>query len=91
MWSKTKKALDDRLAASLKKRVRYGCEVYITKKIKWWSDTPVFYIYVDGEMWLATDPLYAYDEATIHRELIAQCPMTWITGKNTIQKNRRQK
>ena len=74
MWSKTKKALDDRLAASLKKRVRYGCEVYTTKKIKWCSDMPVFYIYVDGEMWLATNLMYSYDESIAHDELMAQCP-----------------
>lgn len=74
MWSKTKKALDDRLAASLKKRVRYGCEVYTTKKIRWCTDMPVFYIYVDGEMWLATNPMYVWDESCALSELIAQCP-----------------
>lgn len=74
MWSKTKKALDDRLAGSLKGRVRYCCEVYTTVKLKWWTETPVFYIYVDEEMWFATNPMYYYDEGSMHGELMNQYP-----------------
>lgn len=73
MWSKTKKSLDDRLADSLKKRVRYGCEVYRTNRLKWWTETPVFYIHVDGEMWFATNPMYYHDEWNTHWELMDQC------------------
>lgn len=58
MWSKTKKALMDRMADSLKKRVRYNFEVYTTNKCCWWSETPVFYIHVDDELWFATNPQY---------------------------------
>lgn len=58
MWSKTRKALMDRMADSLKKRVRYNFEVYTTKKCRWWSETPVFYIHVDDELWFATNPQY---------------------------------
>ncbi|HBA49418.1 MAG TPA: hypothetical protein DCZ91_16805 [Lachnospiraceae bacterium] len=58
MWSKTKKALMDRMSENLKKRVRYNFEVYTTNKCRWWSETPVFYIYVDDELWFATNPQY---------------------------------
>lgn len=55
MWSKTKQILMDRMADSLKKRVRYNFEVYTTNKCRWWSETSVFYIYVDGRLWFATN------------------------------------
>lgn len=58
MWSKTKKALMDRTADCLKKRVRYNFEVYTTNKCKWWTETPVFYIYVDDKLWFASNPNY---------------------------------
>lgn len=58
MWSKTKKALNDRMAVSLKKHVRYNFEVYVTNKYKWYTEMPVFYIYVDDELWFATNPEY---------------------------------
>lgn len=74
MWSKTKKALDNRLADSLKSRIRYGCEVYRTTKIKWWTETPVFYIHVDDELWFATNPMYYGDESTAHWKLMDECP-----------------
>lgn len=56
MWSKTKKALNDRLTDSLKNRVRYNFEVYTTNRSCWWSETPVFYIYVDDKLWFASNP-----------------------------------
>lgn len=74
MWSKTKKALDNRLADALKDRIRYGCEVYTTTKIKWWTETPVFYIHVDDELWFATNPMHYIDERTVHRELMDEYP-----------------
>ena len=58
MWSKTKQVLTERMADSLKKRVRYNFEVYTTNKCHWWSETPVFYIYVDGERWFSTKLFY---------------------------------
>lgn len=58
MWSKTKKALMDRMADSLKKRVRYNFEVYTTNQCRWWSEMRVFYIYVDDGLWFATNPQY---------------------------------
>ena len=48
----------DRTADCLKKRVRYNFEVYTTNKCRWWSETPVFYIYVDDELWFASNPNY---------------------------------
>lgn len=54
MWSKTKKALMERTADNLKKRVRYNFEVYTTKRRH--SEMAVFYIYVDNELWFATNP-----------------------------------
>lgn len=62
MWSKTRKALMDRMADSLKKRVRYNFEVYTTKKCRWWSETPAFYIHVDDELWFATNPQYYWKQ-----------------------------
>lgn len=59
MWSKTKQVLTERMANSLKKRVRYNFEAYTTNKCCWWSETPVFYIYVDGKLWFSTK-LYYY-------------------------------
>ena len=58
MWSKTKKALMDRMADCLKRRVRYNFEVYTTNKCKRWTETPVFYIYVDDDLWFASNPMY---------------------------------
>lgn len=63
MWSKTKKALMDRMADSLKKRVRYNFEVYATNKCRWWSETPVFYIYVDNDLWFASNLKYYWMES----------------------------
>ncbi|WP_304975276.1 hypothetical protein [uncultured Acetatifactor sp.] len=62
MWSKTKKALMDRMADSLKKRVRYNFEVYTTNKCRWWSEAPVFYIHVDDALWFATNPQYYWKQ-----------------------------
>lgn len=59
MWNKTKQILMERLTDSLKKRVRYKFEVYTTNKCHWWSEAPVFYIYVDDERWFLTK-LYYY-------------------------------
>ena len=56
MWSKTKQVLTERMADSLKKRVRYNFEVYTTNKCHWWSETSV--IYVDGERWFSTKFYY---------------------------------
>lgn len=56
MWSKTKKALMDRMADSLKERVRYNFEVYSTNKFRYWTKMKVLYIYVDDELWFATNP-----------------------------------
>lgn len=58
MWSKTQKALMDRMADSLKQRVRYNFEVYTTKKFCHWTEMKVLYIYVDDELWFATNPEY---------------------------------
>ena len=61
MWSKTKWALEQRLAECLKGRVSYS---YTAKRVNhkpWGMDMWVMYIYVDKEIWLATNPNY-YDE-----------------------------
>lgn len=62
MWSKTKQVLMERMADSLKKRVRYNFEVYTTNKCRYWSEMSVFYIFVDDELWFATNPKYWYKE-----------------------------
>ena len=60
MWSMTQKALENRLADCLKERVYYSYAVYDTFKHNkvpcWGSEFRVFYIRVDGETWLASDP-----------------------------------
>lgn len=75
MWSKTKKALMDRMADNLKKRVRYNFEVYTTNKCRWWSETPVFYIYVDDELWFASNPKsYSKETEYLHDNVDKRLP-----------------
>lgn len=59
MWSKTKQILMERMTDRLKERVRYNFEVCTTNKCRWWSETSVFYVYVDGEVWF-TPNSYGY-------------------------------
>lgn len=56
MWSKTKKALMERMAYKLKNRVRYNFEVYTTKWRR--TEMSVFYICVDSNTWFASNPKY---------------------------------
>jgi hypothetical protein len=64
MWSKTRQVLENRLAASLKGRVGYHCDVYRTKgcKSRKWFGNPtemhVLSIVVDGKSWFCTNPNY---------------------------------
>lgn len=58
MWTKTRKALMERTADCLKTRVRYNFEVYTTTKLCHWREMPVFYLYVDNELWFASNPHY---------------------------------
>lgn len=51
MWSKTRKALTDRLADNLKKRVSYSFAEYLTN----YHELPVFYIRVDNKTWFSSD------------------------------------
>ena len=46
----------DRTADCLKEHVRYNFEVYTTSC--WGTEMPVFYIYVDDELWFASNPNY---------------------------------
>ena len=57
MWSKTKWALEQRLADSLKNRVSYSFAV----KRTFYSELHTMYIHVDGEVWFATNQK-SYDE-----------------------------
>ena len=57
MWSKTRWALEQRLAESLKKRVSYSFAV----KRTFYSELHTMYIHVGGEVWFATNPK-SYDE-----------------------------
>lgn len=50
------------MAGCLKKRVRYNFEVYTTNKCGWYSEMSVFYIYVDDELWFASNPKYYWEE-----------------------------
>ena len=58
MWTKTRKALMERTADCVKNRVRYNFEVYTTTKLCHWREMPVFYLYVDNELWFASNPHY---------------------------------
>lgn len=63
MWSKTKQALESRLAEGLKGRVSYHYDVYRTKKCKekpWWggSTMHVLSILVDGTPWFCSNPMF---------------------------------
>ena len=52
MWSKTKWALEQRLADSLKNRVSFSFSV----KRTFYSELHVMYIHVDGDVWFASSP-----------------------------------
>lgn len=52
MWSKTKWALEQRLADSLKSRVSFSFSV----KRTFYSELHVMYIHVDGDVWFASNP-----------------------------------
>lgn len=56
MWTKTRKALESRLADWLKKRVSYNFAVYSTNKYKYYMEMNVFYIQVDKKVWFASNP-----------------------------------
>lgn len=56
MWTKTRKALESRLADCLKKRVSYNFAVYSTNKYKYYMEMYVFYIQVDKKVWFASNP-----------------------------------
>ena len=58
MWSKTRKALNDRLADCLKNRVNYNFMVYTSTPYKWCTEMPVFYIHVDKKTWFASNPMF---------------------------------
>ena len=72
MWSKTKKALEDRLADSLKGRVKYGFEVFSTKDYE--SEMSVFYIEVDKKRWFSSNPMYHVDALESHNQLMSDLP-----------------
>jgi hypothetical protein len=52
MWSKTKWALEQRLADSLKNRVSFSFSV----KRTFYSELHVMYIHVDSDVWFASNP-----------------------------------
>lgn len=53
MWSKTRQVLLSKLAPSLQGRVNFIKEAFTTKKLKYWSTTPIFRVTVDGKTWFA--------------------------------------
>lgn len=55
MWSKTKKALESRLADCLKDRVYYTFAKYTYYDNCWDYVYPIFYIRVDKETWFSTN------------------------------------
>ena len=61
MWSKTRKALLERLAPSLKGRVDYHYAVYEQEPLPSLAAFHVFYIRVDLQVWFATNQNF-YDE-----------------------------
>ncbi|MDE6034594.1 MAG: hypothetical protein K2G36_01610 [Ruminococcus sp.] len=60
MWSKTKKALENRLAECLRDRVYYTFARHIYYDYHWSYHFPIFYIRVDKETWFATNPQWNY-------------------------------
>ena len=61
MWSKTRKALLERLAPTLKERVDYHYAVYEHAPLPNLAAFHVFYIRVDQQVWFATNQNF-YDE-----------------------------
>ena len=61
MWSKTRKALLERLAPSLKGRVDYHYAVYEQEPLPSLAAFHVFYIRVNQQVWFATNQNF-YDE-----------------------------
>ena len=61
MWSKTRKALLERLTLSLKGRVDYHYAVYEKSPLPNLATFHVFYIRVDQQVWFATNQNF-YDE-----------------------------
>ncbi|MDE6798656.1 MAG: hypothetical protein K2J36_11710, partial [Ruminococcus sp.] len=60
MWSKTKKALESRLAECLRDRVYYTFARHTYYDYHWDYQYPIFYIRVDKETWFATNPQWNY-------------------------------
>ena len=72
MWSKTKQALESRLAEGLEGRISYHYDVYRTNKCKekpgWWTTMHVLSIFVDGTPWFSSNPMF-------NREKYREYPM----------------
>lgn len=83
MWSHFRKMLLDRLAESLNGRVDYGYFTKRTNKIKYWTETPVFYIRVDGKDWFTSDPRQ-YSGVQVLRDAVSDLILT-EKEKETIQ------
>ncbi len=54
-WTKTRQALESRLADCLKKRVSYAFAVHHSKRYIRSIDMPVFYLRVDKQTWFASN------------------------------------
>ncbi|MCM1507514.1 MAG: hypothetical protein NC177_10340 [Ruminococcus flavefaciens] len=72
MWSKTKKALESRLADGLQKRVYYSFARRVYYDNQWDYQYPTFYIRVDKETWFATNPQWL--------DKVAECASS-LSGK----------
>lgn len=86
MWSKTRWALEQRLADSLKNRASYSFAV----KRTFYSELHVMYIHVDGNVWFASNP-NAYVEREKRAKVIgnsdaAQIEMVRDTGLVSVGK-----
>ena len=80
MWSKTKWALEQRLADSLKNRVSFSFSV----KRTFYSELHVMYIHVDGDVWFASNPNAFKEREKLAKEIgdseTAQIEMVRDTG-----------
>lgn len=80
MWSKTKKGLMSHLADSLQERVVFNMEVYERYRYCEW----VFYIFVDKEMWFASNPNIWIETRKREEQMRNECKMKnndWEKGR----------
>ncbi|MDE6833073.1 MAG: hypothetical protein K2J39_02310 [Ruminococcus sp.] len=86
MWSKTKKALESRLADCLRDRVYYTFARHIYYDNQWDYQFPIFYIRVDKETWFATNPQWHDKVAEYASRLSGRKYNGYYGGRNGVFK-----